>query len=360
MAQPSIDLAPLSLLIAQTFPQRRLTHIEAMPGGMSSRRFFRVTLDDDGQFPRSLVATFTPDANKSDEVTATVMGATRDWPFVEIQRTLAQADVRVPMLFGKNCDDGWLLLEDLGELTLAETLRRHPQAKESLYRLAVRDLARAQQRLEHLSADSIVRARRFDEPLLLWEIEHFRQYALEARAIVLTSEQAQTYEHLAKELAERVARLPYGFVHRDYQSRNLMWLPQPGAEPSAATWSGELAWIDFQDALTGPRVYDLVALLNDSYQTFSRDFVEQRLQEFTVQRGLPHTALPQIVREFDTVTVQRKLKDAGRFVYFQHKNGDDSYLRFVEPTIAKIKSSLARMQDDPLFRAWSALLDSLV
>ena len=31
----------------------------------------------------------------------------------------------------------------------------------------------------------------------------------------------------------------------------------------------KLCWIDFQDALLGPRVYDLVALLNDSYQAVS-------------------------------------------------------------------------------------------
>ena len=40
---------------------------------------------------------------------------------------------------------------------------------------------------------------------------------------------------------------------------------------------GELVWIDFQDALMGPRVYDLVALLCDSYQTFDADFAAARL-----------------------------------------------------------------------------------
>ena len=45
-----------------------------------------------------------------------------------------------------------------------------------------------------------------------------------------------------------------GFTHRDYQSRNLMVLP-----------GGEQVVIDFQDALLGPRQYDLVALLRDSY-----------------------------------------------------------------------------------------------
>ncbi len=49
--------------------------------------------------------------------------------------------------------------------------------------------------------------------------------------------------------------------------------------------TGALSWIDFQDALLGPRVYDLVALLNDSYQTFDRPFVEARLREYADSRN---------------------------------------------------------------------------
>ena len=41
----------------------------------------------------------------------------------------------------------------------------------------------------------------------------------------------------------RIAGWPRGFVHRDYQSRNLMLK------------GGELVVIDFQDALLGPRVF---------------------------------------------------------------------------------------------------------
>ena len=52
-----------------------------------------------------------------------------------------------------------------------------------------------------------------------------------------------------------------------------------------------LCWIDFQDALLGPRVYDLVALLNDSYQTFDRAFVEARLDEYArAARSAPRRA----------------------------------------------------------------------
>jgi hypothetical protein len=61
-------------------------------------------------------------------------------------------------------------------------------------------------------------------------------------------------------------------------------------------------------------------------------------------------------REFDRVTVQRKLKDAGRFVFIDRVKGNPSFLEFVEPTIAKVRASLTRLTDDDDMRALASLL----
>jgi hypothetical protein len=154
---------------------------------------------------------------------------------------------------------------------------------------------------------------------------------------------------VAERLARRIAGWERVFVHRDYQSRNLMVRP-----------GGALCWIDFQDALLGPRVYDLVALLNDSYQSFDRPFVEARLDDYARARGLGAADRAALGREFDVVTVQRKLKDAGRFVYIDRVKGNPSFTKFVEPTIAKVRSSLERLTDDGDMRALAALLGRLL
>jgi len=41
-----------------------------------------------------------------------------------------------------------------------------------------------------------------------------------------------------------------------------------------------------------------------------------------------------------------KLKDAGRFVYIEHKKGDPSYLPFIRPTLAKVEDALGWFSDD--------------
>jgi aminoglycoside/choline kinase family phosphotransferase len=255
----------------------------------------------------------------------------------------------VPLLYAEDAARGWVLLEDLGDDTIANFLVAHPERREEVYVRAVVDLARAQRALASLPPGSVVSSRAFDAELLSWEIHHFREWALEARGVTLEPGDRAIFGGIAERLARRIAEWPRAFVHRDYQSRNLMVRP-----------NGALCWIDFQDALLGPRVYDLVALLNDSYQVFDRAFVEARLDDYARARELPDAERALLGREFDQVTVQRKLKDAGRFVFIDRVKGNPSFLRFVEPTIAKARASLARLTDDPDMRALADLLGRLL
>jgi len=339
-APPFESLRPL---LERAFGDAQLG-IEEMLGGASTRRFFRITTAD----ARSAVAMYVP--LPSQELSrANETG--RRWPFLEVRELLAGNRIRVPELLAESCDAGWLLVEDLGD-TLAQHLEHSPADKPALYQRAVRDLAHAQRALASLPEHSIVLQRAFDVDLLRWEIEHFREWALEARGILLDSEQQAVFAQAAEYLATTIASWPRGFVHRDYQSRNLMVVPN-------AAGIHDLAWIDFQDAMLGPRVYDLVALLGDSYQNFDRAFIDSRLNEFCGELNLDEAAERELSQQFDMVMVQRKLKDAGRFVFIERKNGNQSFLKFIDPTIAKARASLARLGDDPELRGLATLLDRI-
>jgi len=337
---PFESLSPLlETALGDTQPK-----IEEIVGGASTRRFFRLTAADG----RSAVAMYVP--LPSQEVSK-AKETGRRWPFLEVRELLAENGIRVPALLAESCDTGWLLVEDLGD-TLAQHLEHSPQDKPALYQRAVRDLARAQRALASLPEHSIVLQRAFDVDLLRWEMDHFREWALEARGIQLDSEQLKTFADAADYLASTIASWPRGFVHRDYQSRNLMVIAHENH-------THDLAWIDFQDAMLGPRVYDLVALLGDSYQSFDRVFIDSRLSEFCSELGLDEAAEAELGRQFDMVTVQRKLKDAGRFVFIERKNGNQSFLKFIDPTIAKARASLARLADDPKLVRLAELLERI-
>ncbi len=315
--------------------------IDDMPGGASTRRYLRVR----GPFG-VLVAMFVPDAAPEEATSPSAVSGAR-WPFLEVRDLLASRGVRVPRVLGEACDAGLLLLEDLGDLTLGAFIEARPEARGAVYARAVSDLARAQLALADLPAGSIVSTRAFDATLLRWELEHFREWALEARGKELPTDERVAFDAAADALAQEIAGWPRGFTHRDYQSRNLMVV---GDAP-------ELAWIDFQDALLGPRVYDLVALLNDSYVDIDQPFIDARLDDYAKAAGLDERGRDELGRAFDRLTVQRKLKDAGRFIFIDRKKNNPAFLPYFEPSIAKVRRSLARLEGDPVMRAIARAVD---
>lgn len=342
-ANPEGDPGPLAVQRAMASFGLGAPAFTELPGGASTRRFFRVPYG-----ASSAVAMYIPEP--SQEI-AKARQARGGGPFVEVATLLKECGVQVPKVL-KRCDENQILLvEDLGDDTLANYLLKRPEARRELYQKAVVGLARAQLALEKLPADSVVKTRAFDEDLLLWEVEHFRTWALLARGIELTAQDALTFEECAKYLAHTISGWDRGFVHRDYQSRNLM-VREGESGPS-------LTWIDFQDAMMGPRVYDLVALLTDSYQTFSRDFIEERLSEFCEARGIVEER-GRLGFEFDFVTVQRKLKDAGRFIFIDRVNKNSAFLPFVDSTIEKARAALARVRGEGPLEKLEDLLDKIL
>ncbi|HEV8321950.1 MAG TPA: phosphotransferase, partial [Myxococcota bacterium] len=128
-------------------------------------------------------------------------------------------------------------------------------------------------------------------------------------------------------VAERLAAAPAVLVHRDFQSRNLL------------VQDGRLRVIDFQDALMGPRVYDLVALLRDSYVTLDAAEIDALLGRYAAATGGDAAALRTL---FDWQTVQRKLKDAGRFDFIDLVRKNPSFMQYQPRSLAYVREAAAR------------------
>jgi aminoglycoside/choline kinase family phosphotransferase len=314
--------------LARTLGTAEPVELVPLTGGASPRRFLRVLR---GASERAVVMIVPPDT--PDVMFARERG--RPWPFLELRALLESRSVRVPRLLAEDTGAGLLLVEDLGE-TLAERLDAAPASREALYRMAATDLARAQRALVPLPGDSVVLLRGFDEALYRTELEHFWEWGVEARGVPGAAR--ADFERAGERLIAELCALPRAFTHRDYQSRNLMVTAKPSGET-------ELAWIDFQDALLGPRAYDLVALLCDSYQPFDPAFVRARLADYARTHELLHEDRAALEREFWLIAVQRKLKDAGRFVFIERKRGDPSFLPFVDGTLDMVLFALAELAD---------------
>lgn len=300
--------------------------IVKLKGDASNRSYYRVGTPPDSHVHMVM----PPDAAKKSEE-ASSGEAPAELPFVNVQRYLEKLGVRVPKILRYDEPEGVMVLEDLSDRTFEQAQAAGDRT--GWYTKAVRLLAKLRARAEAQPDSSCLAfTRSFDEALYDWELHHFREWGLEAwSGKKPTDAERAELDAIFRRIAAQLAAAPKGFTHRDYQSRNLM------------VKDGELVVIDFQDALQGPRQYDLVALLRDSYVELPRDFVEAMLDEylaaFEAETGEKIADEP-FKQFFDLLTVQRKLKDAGRFEFINRVKGNPGFLVSIPASLRYVKDAL--------------------
>ena len=303
---------------------------EQMAGGASPRLWWRFSTPD----AQRVVAMIAPETHMPSE-----HGAGADDPlsrWVAMAHRLAAAGLPVPAVHGVALSaDGIglaaVFIEDLGDRRLFECVQNETSSRRvDLYRDATALLARFQRTTADWSAPSV-----FDASAMVAELDEFRRMGLEKRHdIILNSSDRETWNGFVAHIVARLDALPRVFSHRDFQSQNLMW---PASGPVI---------IDFQDAFMAPAAYDWVALLRDSYVD---------LDAFEV-RTLLADASAQVQETFHLQTVQRKLKDAGRFVTLAER-GKPWFLQWYPRTIGFVMQAFAEL---PEYASVAAMLARLI
>ncbi|MEM7137241.1 MAG: phosphotransferase [Myxococcota bacterium] len=326
MTEPDFQES-LGALFGSPLPPFR---VEKLLGDASTRRYYRIAMEAPDLRPRSVVVMQLPDdAFRSDEGGAQVKSDRL--PFLEVGDLLRERGIRVPDVHVEALERGQIILEDLGRTTFGDRLDGIAKTDWARsYEDAIDLLATMHERCGDLPPASIVARRRFDRDLLAWELEHFREWGLEALFGPLDGRSASTVAKAFSVIVETMMAMPYGFVHRDFQSRNLM-----------VSGEGAITVIDFQDALMGPRAYDLVALLCDSYVTLDADFQESMIHRYAAARRVDASA---ILEEFWFVTLHRKLKDAGRFVFIDRERKNAGFLQWYPQSLAYVGRALTRLR----------------
>lgn len=304
-------------------------NITKLHGDASYRTYYRANLSDGS----SVIIMQMPEgrSSASEEIT-NYEGTPDELPYVNIARYLADCGIDVPAIYRYNSDDKLMLLEDLGDRLLANIVE--PLRGEELlnwYKRSVELLVKIQR---NTTSDAFGRCiafkRSFDSTLLNWEFDHFLEYGLEARGARMSEGDIEIFNSETRSIAKRIESMPYGFTLRDFQSRNIIV-------------KGEKMYIiDFQDALIGPKVYDLVALIRDSYIRLSDDAVTYLIDLYAKLSG---RQMAEVQMEFDLVTVQRKLKDAGRFVYIDRVKKNPNFLKYIPTTLRYVKTALERLNE---------------
>lgn len=308
-------------------------HIQRLAGDASNRSYHRVTRVTDGA--SWMIMKLAAEPLKSEEGQG--RSEVSRLPFSEVASYLAIGRVAVPRIYHEDMDRGFLVLEDLGDVTLERALAAGTPRVE-LYQWAIDVLVDMQAfTLSSPDPDNIAFRRVFDSALLMWEFEHFYEWGLvELTGRTPAPDDAAVLRTFFADVTGRLTSMRQGFVHRDYQSRNLM------------VHGGRLRVIDFQDALQGPFIYDMVALLRDSYVKFTPDEVDFYLGYYhdvgkDALPGLP--PVEDLRRLFHLQALQRKLKDAGRFVYIDRVKKNPKFLPNIPQSLAYVDEAFRALPE---------------
>lgn len=293
----------------------------------SFRRYFRVRQDS-----QSWIIMDAPPQKEDSE------------PFVRISGYLSEIGLNVPRVLESSIEQGFYLLTDLGQRAYLDCLT--DANADQLYSDAMHALEVLHQTGDRFKDDIPP----YDRALLMNEMGLFRDWYLDRHSSIdLNDEQRAVLESAFDFLADAALEQPKVFVHRDYHSRNLMYLENnnPGI-------------LDFQDAVWGPASYDLVSLLRDCYIAWSRERVEawvrqyhQRMVNQSLFRGV---STDQFLRWFDLMGIQRHLKATGIFSRLNYRDGKPGYLNDIPRTMNYV---LTVAECYPELRPFLKLLDDL-
>jgi aminoglycoside/choline kinase family phosphotransferase/choline kinase len=266
----------------------------------SFRRYFRIERDN-----ASFIAMDAPPSKENCE------------PFIRIAKHLITGGVHAPKIIEANLDQGFLLLEDLGNQTFLNAQQKNFNIQH--YKNAIDVLIN----IQSLETDS-ANIPSYDHALLTTEMQLLIDWYLPA----LSNEQHTQLQTIFDLLSDNALSTDQVFVHRDYHARNLMLVA-----------NNELGVIDFQDAVIGSNTYDLVSLLKDAYFELSPADLHTLLQYYYTQAKV-NTPFRDFEKQFDLMGLQRHLKVLGIFKRLSVRDGKHQYLADI-PLVAKYTLAVA-------------------
>lgn len=345
---PVADVA--NLLAGNVAPGWRVWAISPIEGDASVRKYYRIHLEPHDDVPRTVVLMQMNNVGKplgSEEATEGA-GPSED-PFCSMGRHLLAAGVRVPVIYFRADEVGYLLIEDFGDTSLyAATAKGFTPDVLAAYEIAVREMARYHTKGSDRSiGDCTGFHQQFSPKLFLWEFDHYLEYGIEVRlGVKLSAADRKALADVFEPIVTRLFAEPQVLTHRDYHSKNLMVLE-----------GGGIGVIDFQDSLMGPDVYDLASLLRDAYVTVPESVVARLVDVYAEARATADRHYRLDHQKFSCLfvdqAIQRNMKALGRFVYIDRVKKNPAYLPFIPRLQGFLKRNLVSHPD--YAPAWEVL-----
>lgn len=254
--------------------------------------------------------------------------------FISIGSHLQSKNIPVPRIKIHDRFSGIILLEDLGETHLQDLICNAPPSDIiKWYRRVCRLLIRFSiEGKEDFCPDWTFQTPSYSKALILEkECRYFVDAFLNQYLNTTTS-----FDHFINEfnfIADNaLANAFYGLMHRDMQSRNIM------------IRDGQIFFIDFQSARTGPLQYDLASLLIDPYVNLEEDIREALLNycalELQTRTGFE---TDKFIQGYRYCALTRNLQILGAFSHLSLNRGKTYFQQYIPVALQNLKNNLAQI-----------------
>ena len=245
--------------------------------------------------------------------------------FVTIGRHLAGIGVSVPTVFAADREQGLLLEEDFGDVSVAHLIGDPvaPEVFDAIVdTLVVLQRAAPPRNLPKWDAATMA-ATAIGTLFDWWWPAMFGEPARD--------EIRRDFGAALEAMLTPVATGPECFVHRDFFAENLLWLPERDG-------MNRIGVIDFQGAASGHPAYDLVSLLQDARRDIPSDLAERAIRRYLAAR--PELNADQFHAAYAACAAQRHLRVACQWVRLARRDNKPGYLKYGPRTWRLLEQAL--------------------
>jgi aminoglycoside/choline kinase family phosphotransferase len=238
-------------------------------------------------------------------------------PFIDIANYLRAQGLSTPAIYAKDPENGFLVIEDLGDDLFARLMLDDPARQSDLYRSAVDVLL-------HLRNTDVI-------PTLYSMANSLSEMTLLAFEWYAPDNDPTQFLAVFEGQLNGLNATSEVIVLRDYHAENLLWLE--GREGVA-----QVGLLDFQDAVLGHPAYDLVSVLQDARRDVPPAIEEDMVAYYITQSG---SDACEFRRAYALLGVQRNLRILGIFARLCLRDGKANYLDFIPRVWGYLQRNLA-------------------
>lgn len=258
--------------------------------------------------------------------------------YLKLHKHLYDRKIAVPQIHWADEHSNMLLMEDLGNDSLYELVKRKKNIF-PLYHAALKALVKLQlDGFTHAPVHNF-----YDFEHVRWEQEYFKKHFL-VQYCKIPKKKLRVIDddlnRLAEELIAKAKPWANFLMHRDYQSQNIY------------IKNGKAKIIDFQSARIGPLTYDLAALLRDAYVTISekeeRAFIDDYLACLKKKRIKPKKR--EFLYIYHLTGLQRNMQALGAFANLSLNKNKIHFKKYIPRGLKLLQSGLMRSPFEDLLK----------